>query len=113
MNATKLLEVANKVFINRENEEKREAEKRMKARCPCWLQHWGSQTQLSSQLHHGRGDPMGEPHSGETNVPNARRLVTGKMNVPIARGHHRSLTELLQERREDGSPNWRPKISLA
>jgi hypothetical protein len=32
MNATQLLEVANKVFINQENEEKREADKRMKAK---------------------------------------------------------------------------------
>jgi hypothetical protein len=27
------------------------------------------------------------------------------MNVPIARGQHWSLTELLQERRQDGSLN--------
>jgi hypothetical protein len=32
MNATQMLEVANKVFINRENEEKREADKKMKAK---------------------------------------------------------------------------------
>jgi hypothetical protein len=32
MNATQLLEVANKVFVNQENEEKWEADKRMKAK---------------------------------------------------------------------------------
>jgi hypothetical protein len=32
MNATQLLEVANKVFVNRENEDKWEADKRMKAK---------------------------------------------------------------------------------
>jgi hypothetical protein len=34
MNATQLLEVANKVFANREHEEKWEADKRMKAKVP-------------------------------------------------------------------------------
>jgi hypothetical protein len=32
MNATQLLEVANKVFVNQEHEEKQEANKRMKAK---------------------------------------------------------------------------------
>jgi hypothetical protein len=56
---------------------------------------------------------MGEPHSGETNVSIARRLTTGKMNALIARGQHWSLTELLWERRQDGSLKQRPKFSLA
>jgi hypothetical protein len=53
-----------------------------------------------TQLHHNREDPMGELHSSETNVPTARRLDTGKMNAPITRGQHRSLTELLWEGRQ-------------
>jgi hypothetical protein len=32
MNATQLLEVANKVFVNQENEDKQEADKSMKAK---------------------------------------------------------------------------------
>jgi hypothetical protein len=56
---------------------------------------------------------MGKPHSGETNVPIARRMATGKMNALATRGQHWKLTKLLQERRQDGGPNQRPKISLA
>jgi hypothetical protein len=60
MNDTQLLEVANKVFVNWEHEGKWEANKRMKAKS-FWLQHWGSQTQSSSQLHHGSGDQWEDP----------------------------------------------------
>jgi hypothetical protein len=44
---------------------------------------------------YGRGDPMGASHSGETNVPIARRLAIGKVNAPTAREQHWSLTKLL------------------
>jgi hypothetical protein len=114
MNATQLLEVANKVFINRENEEKWEADKRTKTKVSFFAAALGKPDPTQKPAPpHGRGDQMGEPHSGETNVPIARRLATGKMNVLIARGQHWSLTELLRERRQDGSLKWRPKTSLA
>jgi hypothetical protein len=61
MNATQLLEVANKVFVNQENEEKWEADKRMKAKMSLLAAALGKPdpSQLhhgSCQLHHGRGD---------------------------------------------------------
>jgi hypothetical protein len=56
---------------------------------------------------------MGGLYFSESNVPIARRLTTGKMNAPIAREQHGTLTKLLQKRRQVGSLNWRPRISLA
>jgi hypothetical protein len=32
-----------------------------------------------------KADPLEEPHSDETNVPTARTLATGRMNVPSTR----------------------------
>jgi hypothetical protein len=53
---------------------------------------------------------MGELHSGKTNVPISRRLATGKMSH---KGTTLEANKLLQERRQDGSLNRRPKILLA
>jgi hypothetical protein len=77
--------VANKVFLNQEHDKKQGAGKRMKAKVSLFPKHWGSQTQSRSQLHHGRGDPVGGPISDETNVPIARRLATGRMNAHTTR----------------------------
>jgi hypothetical protein len=113
MNATQLLEVANKVFVNRENEEKWEADKRMKAKVSLLAAALVKPDSTQQSAPPWKGIPNGRTPLLQDNVPIARRLATGKMNVPIARGQHWSLTELLRERREDGSLNQRPKISLA
>jgi hypothetical protein len=49
----------------------------------------------------------------ETNVPIARRFATGRMNASATRDQHWSLTRLLQQRRQDGNMNQRPRTSLA
>jgi hypothetical protein len=64
MNATQLLEVANKVFINRENEEKREADKRMKAKVSL----------LAAAL--GKPDPTQQSTPPRKGRPNGRHWVS-------------------------------------
>jgi hypothetical protein len=56
---------------------------------------------------------MEEPCFDRTNVSIARRLATGRMNALTARDQHWSLTKLLQERRQDGNLDQRPRTSLA
>jgi hypothetical protein len=75
MNATQLLEVANKVFVNREHEEKWEANKRMKAKVSLLVAALGKPDPTQKSALPWKGRPNGEPHSEETNVPIARRLT--------------------------------------
>jgi hypothetical protein len=85
----------------------------MKAKVSLLAASLGKPDQPSSQIHHRRGDPMEEPHSDKTYVSIARRLATGRTNAPATRDQDQSLTKLLQERRQVGNPNQRPRTSLA
>jgi hypothetical protein len=94
MNATQLLEVANKVFVNWEHEEKQEANKRMKAKMSLLAAAPGKPEPTQKSALSWKGRLSRKPHAKKTNVPIARRLATVKMNAPTARGQHQSLTKL-------------------
>jgi hypothetical protein len=59
MNATQLLEVANKVFINQENEEKWEADKRMKAKVSLLAAALGKPDPTQQSVPPQKGRPNG------------------------------------------------------
>ena len=71
-NATELLEIANKVFVNRNQKARREAEKRMKPKRHSW--------QLPCQS-------LPPPHAPTLGPPHKARGPDPKGSVPLSRDH--------------------------
>ena len=99
MNAIQLLEVTNKVFVNRDCEAQQEADKRMNQKAALLAVALRRSDQVK-QFPHGKGKLRRDYLYATTSVPIAKRPDTGGMSAPIAEGH-------LQGRRSSVDPAQR------
>ena len=87
-NATKLLEVTNKVFVNWDQAARKEADSRMKQKAALLATALGRPPPLQKGPHGNHEvckNKKEKRHWDRINVPIARNLDPGKMNAPIAK----------------------------